>query len=273
MLPVAILAMSALGIGIDGKLNGDEAIRVTEQAQEEYEAAFKKFEADKQAAEQTIQMLGKTKLDIYGTQIQEFITVFSKLKETQLREGKGIQELLSLSLDDKEFEKMQMDSLESQRLLESNPTRDAFLSWGIGGIAGLAFYHAKMKGKRDNAHAELAMVKKRVAEMELVQEQFYIIQENAKQLQNFFERFARIMDAANANLKRVVEKKQNWDTFQEDEKNTIIVAMKTVQILKAMIDLPLLGEDGMLTKDICDILSQRENVLKVFGSQAGLEQN
>lgn len=105
MLPVAILAMSALGIGIDGKLNGDEAIRVTEQAQEEYEAALKKFEADKQAAEQTIQTLGKTKLDIYGTQIQEFITVFSKLKETQLREGKGIQELLSLSLDDKEFEK------------------------------------------------------------------------------------------------------------------------------------------------------------------------
>ena len=127
-------------------------------------------------------------------------------------------------------------------------------------MVGLAFYHSKTKGQKDDAYANLAIVKKRVAEMELVEEQFYIIQKNAEQLQSFFERFSKIMDKANQNLYQIVEK------------DKVIVALKTVQILKAMIDMPLLGEDGMLTKDICDILSQRENVLKVFGDQTGLAQ-
>ena len=63
----------------------------------------------------------------------------------------------------------------------------------------------------------------------------------------------------------------NYDLVLMDVEE-LIDALKTVQILKAMIDMPLLGEDGMLTKDICDILSQRENVLKVFGDQTGLAQ-
>lgn len=270
MLPL-LLAMSALGLGIDGKLNADEAIRVSEQAQDEYSDAIKKFEEKKKSAEKTLQELGKTKLNIYGTQIRDFVTVFSVLKETQLKEGEGIKELENLSFNDRDFEKLEIDSIESQRLLESNPTRDVFLSWGIGGIAGLAFYHNKMKGKRDDAYADLAVVKKQVAQMELVEEQFYIIQKNSEQLDLFFKRFGKIMDVANHNMMEIVDKKKEWNDMSDEEKNKIMVALKTVQILKAMVDMPLLGEDGMLTKDICDILSQRENVLKVFGNQAGLK--
>lgn len=271
MLPLALFAVSAI-VGIDGKLNADEAIRVSEQAQDEYSYAVKKFNQSKNEAEKTLQTLGETKLNIYGTQISDFVAGFSLLKETQLQEGRGIKELEKLSFDDKQFEQLKMDTLENEKLLDSNPTRDVFLSWGIGGMAGLAFYHSKTKGQRDDAHANLAIVKKRAAEMELVEEQFYIIRKNAEQLQSFFERFSRIMDKANQNMYQIVEQKKDWNLLASDEKDKIIVALKTVQILKAMIDMPLLGEDGMLTKDICDILSQRENVLKVFGDQTGLAQ-
>ena len=271
MVPLALLAASAI-FGIDGKLNADEAMRVSEQAQDEYSCAVEKFNQRKKDAEKSLQTLGETKLNIYGTQIRDFVSAFSILKETQLREGSGIKELEKLSFDDKQFEQLKLDTLENDNLLESNPTRDVFFSWGIGGMVGLAFYHSKTKGQKDDAYANLAIVKKRVAEMELVEEQFYIIQKNAEQLQSFFERFSKIMDKANQNLYQIVEQKKEWNLLMSDEKDKVIVALKTVQILKAMIDMPLLGEDGMLTKDICDILSQRENVLKVFGDQTGLAQ-
>ena len=172
MVPLALLAASAI-FGIDGKLNADEAMRVSEQAQDEYSCAVEKFNQRKKDAEKSLQTLGETKLNIYGTQIRDFVSAFSILKETQLREGSGIKELEKLSFDDKQFEQLKLDTLENEKLLESNPTRDVFLSWGIGGMVGLAFYHSKTKGQKDDAYANLAIVKKRVAEMELVEEQFY----------------------------------------------------------------------------------------------------
>ena len=267
MLPLLLLAGTAVGLGANSKLNAEEAMRVTEQAQDEYASAIKKFKKTQKKTQETIAELGKTKLYIYGNQITEFVSVFSQLKETQLQEGKGLEEIAELPFHDMEVEKMHMDSLESIKFLESNPTADALISWGIGGIFGLAFYNSKMKEKRDNAYADLALVKKKVAEMELVEDEFYIIQKNAEQLQCFYQRLAKIMDLANQNMKEIVQKKKMWSAYQEEEKNKIIVAMKTVQLLKAMIDLPLLGEDGTLTKDICDVLSQRENVLQVLGCQ------
>ena len=50
---------------------------------------------------------------------------------------------------------------------------------------------------------DLALVKKKVAEMELVEDEFYIIQKNAEQLQCFYQRLAKIMDLANQNMKEI----------------------------------------------------------------------
>lgn len=46
MVPLALLAASAI-FGIDGKLNADEAMRVSEQAQDEYSCAVEKFNQKK----------------------------------------------------------------------------------------------------------------------------------------------------------------------------------------------------------------------------------
>ena len=111
MVPLALLAASAI-FGIDGKLNADEAMRVSEQAQDEYSCAVEKFNQRKKDAEKSLQTLGETKLNIYGTQIRDFVSAFSILKETQLREGSGIKELEKLSFDDKQFEQLKLDTLE-----------------------------------------------------------------------------------------------------------------------------------------------------------------
>lgn len=101
-------------------------MRVSEQAQDEYSCAVEKFNQRKKDAEKSLQTLGETKLNIYGTQIRDFVSAFSILKETQLREGSGIKELEKLSFDDKQFEQLKLDTLENEKLLESNPTRDVF---------------------------------------------------------------------------------------------------------------------------------------------------
>lgn len=107
----------------------------------------------------SLQTLGETKLNIYGTQIRDFVSAFSILKETQLREGSGIKELEKLSFDDKQFEQLKLDTLENENCLNRIRPEMFFKlgNWRNGGTCILSFQN---KGQKDDAYANLAIVKK-----------------------------------------------------------------------------------------------------------------
>ena len=58
---------------------------------------------------------------------------------------------------------------------------------------------------------------------------------------------------ANENLKRLVRQKDDWRQYSDTEKKTTFAIFKTVQILKEVVEIPLLTEDGVLTKEINEI--------------------
>lgn len=69
------------------------------------------------------------------------------------------------------------------------------------------------------------------------------------------------LKATNA-IKDITQNKNNWNDLSEQEKSTIFVAFKTIQLLKKVIEVPLLDRDGNLTEDAQNInnICKEENV-------------
>lgn len=122
-----------------------------------------------------------------------------------------------------------------------------------GGIFG-----AKAKEKLHNAYSNLSEAQRIVSELKTAEATLDIITDNAKQLNDIIHKIRKIVSTANCEMKNVVDNNTNWKEYSKIDKNTIIAAMKSVQILKKLIDMPLLTEDGMLTEDIKNIYQNRE---------------
>ena len=52
-------------------------------------------------------------------------------------------------------------------------------------------------------------------------------------------------------------RKTDWRTYTQEEKNTVACAVKMIQLLKVILDTPLLTKDGILTAEAKE-LAQRE---------------
>lgn len=121
-------------------------------------------------------------------------------------------------------------------------------------VAGI-IYGAKAKEKLNNAYSNLAEAKRIEAELKTAETELKIIEKNARQFNKILCRCAEMLGLANIEMQEIVNKSTKWSTYSKDEKNTVIVAMKSAQIVKSIIDVPLLTNDGILTKEIRDTLN------------------
>lgn len=122
-----------------------------------------------------------------------------------------------------------------------------------GGIFG-----AKAKEKLNNAYSNLAEAKKIQSEMESAETELKIIGKNARQMNSIIKGAAQLLKQANENLSKVIQKSVDWKLYDASEKEKVIAAMKSAQLVKGLIDMPLLTEDGILTEDIRNAVNDRE---------------
>lgn len=116
-------------------------------------------------------------------------------------------------------------------------------------IAG-GIFSAKAKEKLENAKANLAEAERIAAELETAGVELAIISEDAGLMKELIESMANLMGTVNLELKEIVKSKTDWAKFTDQEKKKAAAAIKLAQVLKMLIDIPLLTEDGVLTKEI-----------------------
>lgn len=118
-----------------------------------------------------------------------------------------------------------------------------------GGVFG-----SKAKEKLHNAYSNLSEAKKISEEMKTAETELKVISDNAEQFNRILESTAIILNKANQSMSKIVVQKTEWGTYTKDEKSVIASAMKTVQVVKKLVDMPLLTEDGVLTQDVRNII-------------------
>ena len=323
------LVAGAAGVvkGIKGISDSAEADDVQKQAEQMITVANKNLEKAREKANNKITNLGKLKLDVWSTDIREFVDLFSQIHNINLTEGKGLEELRSIGFTENTIASMKSTSISAQSILGSGLAgvgAGALLGWGtyggvmalgttattgaaIGSLGGIAaqnatlawlgggalsvggggmalgsavlggivagpalliaggIFESKAKEKLNNAYSNLAEASMIAGKLEFACDELDVISKNTKQIHGLIEKLSSIQKASNKKMRDVINLEKDWNKMSVSDQDIVIAGMKTVQLLKCVVDAPLLGDDGLLTREIMEISSDKsiQNVIGI----------
>lgn len=116
-------------------------------------------------------------------------------------------------------------------------------------IAG-GLYAKKAEENLDNAISYLREIEKYSEELKVAEQQLDNIISCASDINEFFIKFNDGFIEKVDNLISLTNKKTDWKLFSKEEKLVVAIATKEAKFLKALIDKPLLSDDGLLTDEI-----------------------
>lgn len=122
-----------------------------------------------------------------------------------------------------------------------------------GGIFG-----AKSKEKLNNAYSNLSEARKLEEELKTAGIELDIIGKKADQLNELLIKLAKQFNYTVGKMEYVVEKEVDWKKYSNEDRKIVVIAAKYAQIVKGIIDMPLLTKDGILTTEVNDALRNNE---------------
>ncbi|MFT4105526.1 MAG: hypothetical protein QM657_07195 [Lacrimispora sp.] len=317
------IALGSAAIGgtklVKGAIDTNSANRVQNDAKEILSSAQSSMEKSKSLCRESIEELGKSKLNLASGPMNDFVTFFSLVKNVQIEDSAGLDELSKIKADKISFSEMQKTVLAATDILGSGIAgvgAGALLSWGtyggvmalgtastgtaIGTLSGVAatnatlawlgggaiaaggggmalgtlvlggllagpalliaggLFGAKASTNLNNAYSNLAEAKRLAEELKLAKIQVDGISTHANILKDIIEKMYGMVKLGNIDLKYVIkEGGTDWNQYTESQKKQVAIAMKIAQLSKAIIDTPMLSEDGKLTDDIRKIADKK----------------
>lgn len=126
---IGALAVGAGLAGIGGHLSAsdkrEEAKQTNEKAKKLVDTVQGKIDINRSNTQDVIIDLGKTKIQILAGNMKKFVDSFSEIKNVELKDSIGIEELKSFNPDSQEFLNIQQASFKAMELMTG----------GIGGVA------------------------------------------------------------------------------------------------------------------------------------------
>ncbi len=127
--------------GVKGIIDTNEAKEIQESAERKLRNAQNSINKVKDETNQSIQDLGKLKLEVYSRDIRSFVDNFSKIKNIQLTDSVALDELSKLNISNQSIAEMKQTALKATSVLGSGVTgigAGVLLGWGTyGGVMAL----------------------------------------------------------------------------------------------------------------------------------------
>lgn len=120
------------------------------------------------------------------------------------------------------------------------------------------YLHNKSKEVLNNAKINRANIEIKLAQLETEMEKAEIVVSHTKQLDRILRNLLRQVKVPLMKMTEIVENNSNWKQMSQAEKQTIMVVVKYMQLIKTVIDMPIIKEDGGLNKEIETITKNKE---------------
>lgn len=305
-------ALTGIGTGIKAGIDNSDANAINNIAHNIVENAKARIEIAKQASGKGLETLGEKKIQILDKRITKFIELFEKIKNIELTDSTGLDELAKFRIDkDGSFKELKelgnmatsmVPGLASGAVAgtltafgaygaattlatASTGTAIASLSGAAATNATLAFFgggslaagglgvaggtavlggmvagpalailgivmSAKASKKLDNAYSNKAEAKKIAAELSAAT----VMCNGIRRRAYLFQRLLIKCDYLFSPLLLEIEKTQvisgcDFQKYSEEQKKTLAAAYSLAGTIKAILDTPILSEDGKLTEE------------------------
>ncbi|WP_410208536.1 hypothetical protein [Fusobacterium sp.] len=123
-------------------------------------------------------------------------------------------------------------------------------------IAG-GLFSSKAKEKLDNAYSNKAKATHIASDIEIAVAKLDHINKTTHQITDLLIKVRKYSDILNTRMSTIVFIKTEWSEFTQEEKNIVAGAVKMVQLLKKILNTPLLTNEGSLTED-AKLLAQQD---------------
>jgi len=310
-LIIAGAAAAALGIGkgIKAAVDSKEAKNVNQSAEELIEEAKETLETARKYSSGSLEVLGGKKIFILDNNIERFITVFKKIKNVELQDSTGLDELKKFRFDSQSFTELRemsgyASSIASGILtggvggalaafgaysgvmafgaastgtaitaLSGVAATNATLAFlgggtlaagGLGVAGGMAVLGglvagpalaimgfvigAKASKNLDNAYSNLAEAEKIAEELNTGTLLCNSIRRRSYMFHRLFVRLDILFLRLINELEQIVKKSgKNYQKYSTEQKHIVAQVCSVAGAIKAVLDTPLLTEDGCLT--------------------------
>lgn len=305
--------------GVKGAIDSKEANKIQGNAQTLLSRAKEDLELTKNKTSQRIIRLGKTKLKASSNEINDFVNVFSKIRNVDLKDSIGLEELKKLNIKEGTLQDMKDTAIGAIDILGGGIAgvgAGVLLGWGtyggvmalgtastgaaIGGLYGIAasnatlawlgggaiaaggggmalgsvvlggiiagpallvaggIFGAKSKEKLNNAYSNLAEAEKIKEELITARIELEFIGKKAEQIDRVLKKLVKQFRYTIERLKELTEKEIDWKKYSNQERELVSIAVIYAQIVKGIIDIPLLAEDGLLTFEANAMIDDKE---------------
>lgn len=317
LIPVilGVIAATTGGVGVykgvKGVMDSNKADDVNDNAKGIIDNAQSGLQEARENTAFSLEKLGREKINVCDTHIAHFISTFGKLKNVELENSLGLQELSKFKIDKAAFDDLKEVSLKATSLVAGaagGVTAGAAVAFGAYGLAGtfaaastgtaiaglsgvaatnatLAFFGggalaagglgiaggtavlgglvagpalavigivmgAKASKKLDDAYSNLATARKVKAELDVLVTACDGIRKRADLFVRTMIKLKSILNRQLAQLEYIVSTEGvDYSTYSESSKNLVAMILGTVQAVKALLDTPILNEDGSLTTE------------------------
>ncbi|MGL5098834.1 MAG: hypothetical protein ACRC6B_02180, partial [Fusobacteriaceae bacterium] len=108
-----------------------------------------------------------------------------------------------------------------------------------GGIFG-----SKAEEKLNNAHSNLSQAKKIEKELEVAGTELQMVTIVAEQMNQFLEKLRNSLYASVRRMKRLITISHDWNDYDKEEKEGIMLSLKLAQAIKLLLDTSVLDDTG-----------------------------
>lgn len=306
-------ATGALGIGkgIKAGIDMKDAKDTNQYANNIVENAKNSLEKARKNSGKSLENLGSKKLYILDKSINSFIKAFEQLRNVELSESVGLNELNKFKIDKQSLTELKELGGYATSILGGAATGalggalSAFGAWGaattfatastgtaIASLSGaaatnatLAFFGggslaagglgmaggtavlgglvagpalavmgfvigAKASAQKDKAYANLATAKETAEELKIAEDLCHGIRRRANMFYNYLIRMDTIFSPLIFELEQIIETSgTDYSSFDETQKKTVAAACSWASAIKALLDTPILSEEGNLTEE------------------------
>lgn len=134
-------ALKGLSSGVKAKSNMRDAQQITDAAQEYAQESKAFIEMAQSNTKSAIEHLGMKKIDILSTSINDFVSSFEKIKNVEIKQSVGLEELSLLKTSNESFQTLRRASFEAKQIALNGLT-----AIGSGALLAYGTYSVVMSG-------------------------------------------------------------------------------------------------------------------------------
>ena len=241
----SIIIAGVVGKVVSSVKKADEAGRIFDRAGEAYQYAYRAYLRDQRRTMQIVNDLTQWQIMTADNEISRFVTTFGKIKDIDYQEVSfGDRKQATEIQPDMKFLQFAVGSVSS--FVKDN----LFLGMVLAGVP-MAMRAEKLM---NDAITARNLTEAGILKLEDEMEELYIIRCATAALHEFLRRLLRACRGPLAAMEKIVEGKQNWKTFTQEEKVVVGVVVKLMQLIKTLISARVVKDDGHMNPDIATLL-------------------